>query len=264
MVSALEWNWPQRWQVGPRKLNDSMYFWFARGSGDVWFLDPSHRFHFSAGDLMLIPKGMEHAIQGCADEEPHVYAVHFYAELFGSIDLLDILGFPVHLPNRRGTPYRQISQRLVREYAVKAPGYSAAMAADVWQLLHYMIRSESSRFTPPATVGFESELPRLLPVLQWIEENLASHELTVGDLARKIHLSETHFRRLFHQVFGTSPVQFMRKRRVDRACALLRSTDMPIKQIAESCGFADDAFFSRVFHHLVGTSPAAYRRLELV
>lgn len=263
-ISALEWNWPRGWRVGPRTVNDSMYFWFASGSADVSIQHGAHRFHLSAGDLMLIPKGMEHDIHGCSNDEPHVYAVHFYAELFGSIDLLDMLGFPVHMPNRRGSPYRQISERLVREYAVKAPGYSAAMATDIWQLLHFMIRHESGRFTPPATVGFQSELPRLLPVLQWIEDNLASHELTVNDLAEQVHLSETHFRRLFHQVFGTSPVQFIRKRRIDRACALLRSSDMPIKQIAENCGFADDAFFSRVFHHFVGNSPAAYRKLELV
>jgi AraC family transcriptional regulator len=77
-------------------------------------------------------------------------------------------------------------------------------------------------------------------------------------------LSETHFRRLFHEVFGTSPVQFIRQRRIERACSLLRSTANPIKQIAADCGFAEEAFFSRVFHQALGKSPAAYRRAKML
>jgi AraC family transcriptional regulator of arabinose operon len=262
-VSAIEWEWSRHWTVGPRVLNDSMYFWFKSGSGKAWFGSPTNIYHFEAGDLLLIPQGVEHAIEGTAGEEPHVYAVHFYATLYGGIDLLNLLGFPLHVPYRKSAPYRGLSEHMVRDYAVKAPGWSTMIANDVFSLLLYLIRTEMDTFSPPASVDWQSQLPRLLPVLDWIDRHLSSHEMTVADLSKHVFISETHFRRLFQKVFGMSPVQFIRQRRVDRACALLRATDSPIKQIAQECGFADDAFFSRVFHQLVGASPAAYRREEL-
>lgn len=263
-VSALEWEWSRHWTIEARVLGDSMYFWFERGSGIAWFREPSNVYRFEKGDLLLIPQGVEHAIEGTADEEPHVFAVHFYANLFGGIDLLKMIGFPLLLPNRKSSTFKRVSERLVREYAVKAPGWSSVMSSEINSLLIHMIRTEANMFRPLGGIGFESELPRLLPVLDWIDRHLSSSEITVGDMADQIYLSETHFRRLFHKVFGASPVQFVRKRRIERACVLLRSTDSPIKQIANECGFAEEAFFSRVFHRLVGNSPAAYRKLEML
>ena len=261
-VSAIEWEWPRHWTVGPRVLNDSMYFWFKRGSGTAWFGSPAQTYRFQTGDLLLIPQGVEHKIEGTTGEEPHVFAIHFYASLYGGIDFLKMLGFPVHLPHRKGTPYKQISERMVQNYGVKAPGWSNAIANDIFTLLLYAIRNEPRSFAPLASRDGQAQLPRLLPVLQWIDAHLSEHEITVADLAEQVFISETHFRRLFHTVFGVSPVQFLRQRRVDRACALLRTTDIPIKQVARDCGFAEDAFFSRVFQRMVGTSPAAYRKME--
>lgn len=264
VVSAIEWEWPRQWKVGPRVLNDSMFFWFERGSGKAYFGSPPKVYEFHAGDMLLIPQGMEHSIEGTVGEEPHVYAVHFYATLFGGIDLLHMLGFPLYVPSGELAPYKQSSERLVRNYATKSPGWSLAMTNDIFSILLYVIRTEVDRFTPLGSIDCQAQLPRLQPVLDWIDLNLSCHEITVADLARQVFVSETHFRRLFQKVFGVSPVQFIRQRRIDRACALLRTTDLPIKQVAQNCGFAEDAFFSRVFHRLVGTSPAAYRKAELI
>lgn len=264
VISALEWEWPRHWIIESRVLSDSMYFWFKRGSGKAWFGDPSNVYQFHAGDLILIPQGLRHGIEGTSEEEPNVYAVHFHASLFSGINLLTMLGFPLRLPHRPCAPYKQSSEQLVREYAIKAPGWARSMADDVFSVLLYMLRNDGDQFTPLATVDHQTHLLRLLPVLEWIEAHLSSNEVTISDLARQIYISETHFRRLFHGVFGISPVQFIRQRKIERACTFLRTTDLPIKQIAQNCGYAEDAFFSRVFHRIVGTSPAAYRKAELL
>jgi AraC family transcriptional regulator of arabinose operon len=263
-VSALEWQWPRHWIIESRVLSNSMYFWFERGSGKVWFGDPSNVYLFKTGDLILIPQGIQHGIEGTSNEEPHVYAVHFHASLFSGVDLISMLGFPLHLPRRAGAPYKQTSDQLVREYAIKAPGWTKSMANDIYSVLLYMIRNDADKFRPLATVDHQTHLPRLLPVLKWIEAHLSSNEVTIADLARQVYISETHFRRLFNNVFGMSPIQFIRRRRIERACTLLRTTDLPIKQVAQRCGFAEDAFFSRVFNRIVGTSPAAYRKADLL
>src|SRR5258708_30816021 len=61
-ISAIEWSWSRRWCVGPRVINDSMWFWFASGHGYGWLGTDDRRFRFDAGDLMLSPQGAEHMI----------------------------------------------------------------------------------------------------------------------------------------------------------------------------------------------------------
>lgn len=263
-ISAMEWRWPKHWTIAPRIVNDSMFFWFKKGAGKAWFRRPTEVVHFKAGDMLVIPHGVEHSIEGSDEEESHVYAVHFYATLFGGIDLLTMLGFPVYVPGQVGSPYLAASERLARNAAVKAPGWEQLMEHDIFFLLLHILRSQPELFTPPRGVGYQSDLPRLVPVLDWIDEHISEYDFTIADLAEQVHLSETQFRRLFHRVFGTSPVQFVRKQRIERACSLLRRTTLPIKQIAADCGFAEDAFFSRVFRKATGTSPAAYRKADFI
>jgi AraC-like DNA-binding protein len=237
--------------------------WIESGSGTIWFGDPAEAVPFRAGDLLLIPQGVRHSIEATVAEESHVFAVHFFATLYGGTNYLKMMGFPYRIPGRRGSPYKESCERLAREFAVKPPGWRNAMRHDLYSMLLHMVRHEASLFSTSCS-RLESQplLPRLFPVLDWIDRNLSSPNITVADLSRQVCISETHFRRLFQQVFAISPVQFIRRRRIERACTLLRTTDKPIKQVAYCCGFAEDAFFSRVFHCLVGVTPAAYRRGE--
>lgn len=261
-VSAMEWDWPRHWIISPRVVYDDMYFWIASGSGVITFTNPAQTIRFRAGDLLLIPQGMEHAIEGTSTEEPRVFAVHFFATLFGGINFLKMMGFPRRLPHRQGAPYGPASERLAREFAVKAPGWVSAMQQEIFHILLYAVRHEPALFEIRGSLEAQPLLPRFFPVLDWIDRNLSCDNITVAHLAGLVCISETHFRRLFQRVFEMSPIQFVRKRRIERACTLLRTTEMPIKQVAQSCGFAEDAFFSRVFRRLVGVAPAAYRRGE--
>jgi AraC-like DNA-binding protein len=262
-VSALEWWWGPKWVIGPRVVSDSMFFWVEHGSGTAWIGTPENTFTFQSGDLILIPKGVEHCVENTTAAESHVYAVHFFATLFSGVDILRMIGFPSCLPGRSNAPYRSACKQMVRDFAVKPPGWMAETEHNLFLILLYMIRNDSKSFTPMASSDFQADLPRLLPVFNWIDEHLASNDLTVAELASQIFVSETHFRRLFHKVIGISPVQFVRRRRIENACHLLRTSDQPVKQIAQACGFAEVAFFSKVFHRLVGISPAAYRRGEV-
>lgn len=263
-ISAMEWRWPKHWTIAPRTINDSMFFWFQSGSGKAWFRRPNEVVHFNAGDMLLIPHGVEHAIEGSAHEEAHVYAVHFYASLFGGIDLLSMLGFPIYIASQPDSPYLALAERLALNAATRAPGWERQMEDDIFAGLLNIVRTQPEHFTPLRSMESQADLPRLVPVLNWIDKNIAKHDFTVADLAGLIYLSETHFRRLFHQVFGISPIQFVRQRRIERACGLLRRTNLPIKQISSACGFAEEAFFSRVFRKVTGKSPAVYRKSEVI
>lgn len=261
-ISAIEWDWPKGWTVGPRVINDSMWFWFESGQGWGWVGSEQSRFHINAGDLMLIPQGVPHMVGEDAGEQCHVFAVHFYAQVYGGINLLELLGFPPHFPGTPIAPYRAASHRLAREFAIRAPGWGPAMAADILRVLFHMIRYHGSALHLPRGAEGHPELLRLWPALELIEQKVADPALAVGDLAARVCLSEGQFRKLFRRVTGLSPVRFIQRQRIERACTLLRTSNQSIEQIAESCGFNDGFFFMRVFKAWTRISPSRYRKVR--
>lgn len=98
----------------------------------------------------------------------------------------------------------------------------------------------------------------LAPALDYIEKNYM-HQFTVEDLATMCHLSETHFRRVFTSVIGSSPLDFITYTRIMAACNLLRSTEDSILEISEMVGFRSISSFNRSFQKFLGQAPREYR-----
>lgn len=91
----------------------------------------------------------------------------------------------------------------------------------------------------------------------------ASHEQwPVRRLARVSGVSEAHFARSFKQAFGVPPHRYLLTRRVERATALLRDTDLPITEIAFQAGWESLGTFGRTFRDVTGESPSAMRARE--
>jgi AraC-like DNA-binding protein len=83
--------------------------------------------------------------------------------------------------------------------------------------------------------------------------------LTVDDLARAAGLSRAHFSREFQREFGESPHAYLLTRRLERAAALLRTTDRSVADICFSVGLQSVGSFTTSFTRTFGTSPTAYR-----
>lgn len=94
---------------------------------------------------------------------------------------------------------------------------------------------------------------------EMIRERLDGN-IHLSDMARECGLSVSHFTRAFRKSFGVSPYRWLLERRIDRAKALLATSDIPITTIAIQSGFSDQAAFTRAFGRIVGDSPARWRR----
>ncbi|MGB3070424.1 MAG: helix-turn-helix transcriptional regulator [Ottowia sp.] len=89
----------------------------------------------------------------------------------------------------------------------------------------------------------------------------ASHEeWPVERLAEVSGVSEAHFARSFRQAFGTPPHRYLLTRRIERAMALLRDTDLPVTTIAFDTGWTSLGTFGRTFRDITGDSPSVSRR----
>jgi transcriptional regulator GlxA family with amidase domain len=110
--------------------------------------------------------------------------------------------------------------------------------------------------------GPPSQDPELLRRLLRAKDRMdaASHEdWPVRRLAHVSGVSEAHFARSFKQAFGLPPHRYLLTRRIERATALLRDTDLPITEIAFQTGWESLGTFGRTFRDITGKSPSAIR-----
>jgi transcriptional regulator GlxA family with amidase domain len=117
--------------------------------------------------------------------------------------------------------------------------------------------------TPPS--GQLRQDPALLRRLLRAKDAMdaASHEAwPVRRLARVSGVSEAHFARSFAQAFGAPPHRYLLTRRIERATALLRDTDLAITEIGFATGWNSLGTFGRVFRDITGESPGELRARE--
>jgi AraC-like DNA-binding protein len=81
----------------------------------------------------------------------------------------------------------------------------------------------------------------------------------VGEMARAAGLSRAHFSREFRRAFGESPRGYLLTRRLERAAALLRTTDYPVIEVCLTVGLQSLGSFTTSFTRTYGMSPTAYR-----
>lgn len=84
--------------------------------------------------------------------------------------------------------------------------------------------------------------------------------IRIPDLAKAENLSNSRFIELFRRQMGMSPMAYLIRLRIQTACTLLETTDMPISQIARMVSYEDAHFFSKIFNKHVGLSPTEYRK----
>ena len=129
------------------------------------------------------------------------------------------------------------------------------------------LRDEDGRVTGVVSmsqdVGEGAANDRTMTSLGAVVAHIRAHlgeNVTSQDLARVAGCSVDTLERRCRRVFGRSPGQLILSTRIDVARGLLTGSDMPLAQIADLCGYADQAGFSRTFTRLVGIPPGRYRK----
>ncbi|MEM8750630.1 MAG: AraC family transcriptional regulator [Pseudomonadota bacterium] len=107
--------------------------------------------------------------------------------------------------------------------------------------------------------SFPLEHNDLQRVAALVEDRL-EEGITIADLASVTSLSDWHFARSFKAAMGSSPHQYVLKRRIVRAKELLSYSDLPLAEVAAASGFSSQSHMSDVFRQKVGTTPGKYRK----
>lgn len=223
----------------------------------------------SRGDALLAPGafllGQPAALFTCSHEHgvgDRCLSIQYESELFES--LVAALPFRVSaarlqpgLPAvRRLTPLAAAMQTLpsgganrlgalaLEELVVRAPALTLATLCE-------------ARLAPASPRP--SDARRVADIARTIESRLAE-DLSLSRLAGEVGLSPYHFLRVFKQVLGVTPHQWLMARRLAAAARSLTETDSPVTEVALDAGFADLSNFNAAFRRTFGVTPTEHRR----
>lgn len=101
-------------------------------------------------------------------------------------------------------------------------------------------------------------LPRLIRAKLFIEHHY-QEPIRVEHIARAAFLSPFHFIRAFKHRFGATPHNYVRRKRIEKACDLLASSGDSVSEIAWKVGFESVSSFTTIFRKITGESPTEYR-----
>ena len=151
----------------------------------------------------------------------------------------------------------RLFERMYAEYRSHEPGFEELIRAWTIELLVYIFRrlraDEDMSAQHPAIN--EDVLDQ---VFAYIRENYAE-PISLEKLSMLAFLSPKYFSRLFKQQTGCTVTEYTQQLRIDRACELLRETELTVGAIAEQTGYNDKKYFNKVFRRNVGMTPAEYR-----
>jgi len=89
--------------------------------------------------------------------------------------------------------------------------------------------------------------------------NHYTRKLSLKEIAQASGLSAPYFSTIFKEEMGENLSNYLNRLRVDKAAAMLTSTDVPISDVAKICGFEDQSWFSKIFKNNTGLTPGKYR-----
>lgn len=101
-------------------------------------------------------------------------------------------------------------------------------------------------------------------VVDYFHSNFDNPDLRVETLAEQSGFSPRYFYKLFHEVYGVSPKQYITTIRMEKAKELLLSSGYSVNQISLMTGYSDIYHFSKLFKQVYGLSPTEYRTIGKV
>jgi len=237
------------------------------------------QFALQAGTLHLIP-----SFTACSyhcDAPFEQYYIHFLTEIDSQIDIYDALTFNYNLQASRQDEW--LFRRLLQLNPDRAlPNHDPK----VYQQKPYVVKNTSPLINQNTRDLIESQgillqlfsrcfqeagqihanslekFRRFGSILQYIHKNF-HQKITLEQLADMACLAPDYFSRLFYQVTGFRPIEYVNRKRIEKSQLLLITTHESQKAIAQQTGFNSLSYFSRTFKKYTQTTPDEYRQQHL-
>ena len=263
-----DWNW--------QKVSSPFIRIFYIEEGEAMLHLPEKDVRLIPEHMYIIPAYTTHSYE--CHGVFKLYYIHMYEGFKNEMNLHETYELPTEVS--AGNDIKQLFEHLTLHYPdARLPGPDPKSYDTSAQTSDYVVRYRNmalwekmelrgamlmmmSQFIKEAKPRIWTSDERMKRVLKHIHEHIAE-EIDVKELADVASVTKTYFIRLFKQEFGLSPIQYINRKKVERAQLLLFTTDSSVKEVAYKLGFSDHSYFIRLFRKIASITPQEYRRLFL-
>ncbi len=211
----------------------------------------------TAGELIMLPRGIEHAYHADPQDPWTLYWVHFEGELGEAF--WQEMGFRRERPVARLGGAPKIISDFETLLGVRRSGYSLPVFVHAANHLREML-TYFAVLMPQAEMRqagqFDVDYVHAL-----MQEHIHEH-LDLSMLAERVSLSRYTFARKYKRLTGAPPIQNFIHMKMERACYLLDISQQSVQEIAWNLGYEDAYYFSRLFRKVIGVAPTQYRAMR--
>jgi len=224
------------------------------------------------GHLYIIPPFTLHGYE--CDDYFSLYYIHIYENQTDKIPVLEDLIFPVEVDARgldvdlveqlyKINPDRELKQYDPQDYdnssnLLKNISIHHQTPAYVMMETKGILLQLFSRFMQEATLKYEATDDRIRRVLQHIRKHI-DQVITIDELTDLCWLSKDHFIRLFKKEMQMTPVDYINRKKIEKAQLMLITGQQSIKDIAYQLSFENVSYFNRLFKRYTNTVPSEYK-----
>lgn len=151
---------------------------------------------------------------------------------------------------------KQLLYEIVSTYRIDQIPHEAALSGSLYRIL-----TELLNYSGGAADGDEQE-SNVKMAIRFIQKNYGE-KISLEDVARHVNMSLFHFARVFKKSCGYSPHEFLILTRINHAKHLLKTTELPIKVIAQMVGYQNATTFTNAFTNRVAISPTRFRKYPI-
>lgn len=265
-VHNADWNW--------KNVNSpfTRLYYVTEGSAQIEL--PDGTYTLSPKHMYFIPAFTVHT-NICKSNFVHYY-LHIYEDYYSDNDWLDHWKFPIeieatdldlslfrrlceinpHMTLLKSDPTTYDNNPTLMQNLIKNRQRAFCDKIEsrgiVFQLL--------SRFFKQGQSKIEMEDNRIAKTVLYIRKHL-NEAIELEKLAEISCLSKDHFIRLFKKELGTTPLQYINQKKIEKAQLLLITEDLAVKEIAFQLAFEDYSYFNHLFKKITSVTPQEYRRL---
>jgi len=237
-----------------RVLNEYQLHYITDGNGVFTFGSSKQSCLISEGKMFLLMPGVWHTYKPLENTGWNEYWIGFKGEI---IEKIVKEGFFL---NRAPVFNIGINERIIDLYfkAIEIAneeraGFQQALSGIVMHILGLMYYRDKTR-------DFEDEdLINNINKAKVIMRENVYRNISAEDIAKKLGISYSGFRRAFKEFTGTSPSKYMLELKLNEAKLLLSTTSLPIKEISYNLNFENPDYFPVFFKNRTGQTPSKYR-----
>lgn len=241
-------------------------------SGTIYITEDRQEYTLTSGDILVLEPGKKHWGHRMTEESSEIYWVHLKHDkpikerdsseipwssviTQGQDEDQEPIKHALYIPKYIQTDLSSllpILDKMVTLHSRFIQDYSLQLHLEVGNLLHWLWQSVRALSKTPSFHLSEQ-------AIRYLQEHMVE-SFHSEDMEQSLNYKFDHIIRCLKAHTGITPLQYLNHIRLEKAKTLLRTTDMPIKDICFQIGIHDYNYFNRLFRLKIGISPGKYRR----